>query len=39
MAAYKVPRQVEFVYSLPKSPVGKILWRDLQDRENQKETP
>jgi fatty-acyl-CoA synthase len=33
MAAYKVPRVVEFVDSLPKSPVGKILWRELQDRE------
>ncbi len=38
MAAYKVPRSIEFVDSLPKSPVGKILWRELQDRENQKET-
>jgi fatty-acyl-CoA synthase len=34
MAAYKVPRQVEFVDALPKSPVGKILWREVQDREN-----
>jgi fatty-acyl-CoA synthase len=39
MAAYKVPRIIEFVEALPKSPVGKILWRELQDRENQKETP
>ena len=31
MAAYKYPRSVEFLDSLPKSPVGKILWRDLQD--------
>jgi fatty-acyl-CoA synthase len=31
MAAYKVPRQVEFVPSLPKSNTGKILWRDLQE--------
>jgi fatty-acyl-CoA synthase len=38
MAAYKVPRIIEFVEALPKSPVGKILWRDLQDREKQKET-
>lgn len=33
MAPYKIPRVVEFVDSLPKSPVGKILWRELQDRE------
>jgi fatty-acyl-CoA synthase len=35
VAAYKVPRRVEFVDSLPKSPVGKILWRELQDAERQ----
>ena len=33
MAAYKYPRLVEFVDSLPKSPAGKILWRELQTRE------
>ncbi|HEX7063236.1 MAG TPA: long-chain-fatty-acid--CoA ligase [Woeseiaceae bacterium] len=33
MAAYKYPRIVEFVEQLPKSPVGKILWRELQDAE------
>lgn len=33
MAAYKYPRIVEFVSQLPKSPVGKILWRELQDAE------
>ena len=33
MAAYKSPRVVEFVASLPKSGSGKILWRELQDRE------
>jgi fatty-acyl-CoA synthase len=33
MAAYKYPRSVEFLDALPKSPVGKILWRDLQDAE------
>jgi fatty-acyl-CoA synthase len=33
MAAYKRPRQVAFVAALPKSPAGKILWRELQDRE------
>ncbi|MDM4765604.1 long-chain fatty acid--CoA ligase [Pelomonas sp. SE-A7] len=33
MAAYKVPRIVEFVDSLPKSGAGKVLWRVLQERE------
>lgn len=33
MAAYKVPRIVEFSDSLPKSATGKILWRVLQDQE------
>jgi fatty-acyl-CoA synthase len=33
MAAYKVPRIVEFVDTLPKSGAGKIMWRELQDRE------
>jgi fatty-acyl-CoA synthase len=34
MAAYKVPRIVEFVDSLPKTATGKILWRALQEKEN-----
>ena len=33
MAAYKVPRVVEFVDALPKSGAGKVMWRLLQDRE------
>jgi fatty-acyl-CoA synthase len=33
MAAYKSPRIVEFVDALPKSGTGKILWRELQERE------
>lgn len=33
MAAYKIPRVVEFVESLPKSGSGKIMWRELQERE------
>ena len=33
MAAYKVPRQIEFVESLPRSGTGKIQWRALQERE------
>jgi fatty-acyl-CoA synthase len=35
MAAYKVPRLVEFVDALPKSGAGKVLWRVLQEREGQ----
>jgi fatty-acyl-CoA synthase len=33
MAAYKVPRIVQFVDSLPKSGAGKVMWRLLQDQE------
>ncbi len=33
MAADKVPRIVEFVDALPRSPAGKVLWRVLQDKE------
>jgi fatty-acyl-CoA synthase len=33
MAAYKIPRIVEFVDALPKSGAGKIMWRELQERE------
>jgi fatty-acyl-CoA synthase len=43
MAAYKYPRIVEFVDALPKSGAGKIMWRELQDREtaaaNQRDNP
>ncbi len=38
MAAYKVPRIVEFVEALPKSGSGKIMWRELQERENAEAT-
>lgn len=34
MAAYKVPRLVQFVDSLPKSGSGKVMWRLLQEQEN-----
>ena len=34
MAAFKVPRIVEFVDELPKTATGKILWRKLQEEEN-----
>jgi len=36
MAAYKSPRIVEFVASLPKSGTGKVQWRELQEAENAK---
>jgi fatty-acyl-CoA synthase len=36
MAAYKIPRVVEFSDSLPKSATGKIQWRLLQERELKK---
>jgi fatty-acyl-CoA synthase len=36
MAAFKVPRIVEFVESLPKTATGKILWRELQEKENRR---
>jgi fatty-acyl-CoA synthase len=36
MAAFKVPRVVEFVSELPKTATGKILWRQLQEEENRK---
>jgi fatty-acyl-CoA synthase len=36
MAAYKVPRIVEFVDALPKSGAGKVMWRLLQERENER---
>ncbi|MHA1525513.1 MAG: AMP-binding enzyme [Promethearchaeota archaeon] len=37
MAAYKYPRIVEFVRSLPKRPVGKILRRNLREKEEKKQ--
>jgi fatty-acyl-CoA synthase len=36
MAAFKVPRIVEFVEALPRTATGKILWRKLQEEENRK---
>ncbi|MDE2094041.1 MAG: long-chain fatty acid--CoA ligase, partial [Burkholderiales bacterium] len=35
MAAYKVPKLVQFVDALPKSGSGKVMWRLLQDQEAQ----
>jgi fatty-acyl-CoA synthase len=36
MAAFKVPRTVQFVDALPKTATGKILWRRLQEEEYRK---
>ncbi|WP_423797972.1 long-chain fatty acid--CoA ligase [Neobacillus sp. SAB-20_R2A] len=36
MAAYKVPRIVQFLDELPMSGSGKILWRKLQEMEEEK---
>ena len=36
MAAFKVPRVVQFVDELPKTATGKILWRKLQEEEKRK---
>lgn len=33
MAAYKVPRLIEFADALPRSGTGKIQWRLLQEAE------
>lgn len=35
MAAYKYPRLVSFIDSLPRSGSGKVQWRELQEQENQ----
>lgn len=37
MAAYKAPRLVEIVDSLPKTPTGKVLWRVLQQEQNERD--
>jgi long-chain acyl-CoA synthetase len=36
LAAYKIPRIVEFIPELPKTAVGKVLRRELRDREDKK---
>jgi fatty-acyl-CoA synthase len=38
MAAYKVPRRIEFVESLPKTGTGKVFWRKLQEAEDKQWT-
>ncbi len=39
MAAYKVPRIVDFLDALPKSGSGKVMWRQLQERDRAAEVP
>lgn len=36
MASYKVPRLLEIADALPKSGSGKVLWRELQEKENKR---
>ena len=36
MAAYKIPSEIEFVESLPRSATGKVQWRALQEAEQQR---
>jgi fatty-acyl-CoA synthase len=33
MAAYKVPRRIEFTDALPRTASGKLMWRALQEKE------
>jgi fatty-acyl-CoA synthase len=37
MAVYKAPRRIEFRDSLPRTPTGKLAWRELQEAERLKE--
>ena len=36
LAAYKVPKQIEFVEELPKSAIGKVLRRELREMEGKR---
>ena len=36
LASYKAPREVEFLEELPRNATGKILKRELHERETQK---
>ena len=36
MAAYKVPKEIEFIDELPKSAIGKILRRELREIDKKK---
>ena len=39
MSAFKYPRQVEFVETLPHSAAGKLMWRLVQDEQDAKDAP
>ena len=36
LASYKTPRQIEFLEELPRNATGKVLKRELREREAQK---
>ena len=36
LAAYKVPKRIEFIDELPKTAIGKFLRRELRERESTK---
>jgi long-chain acyl-CoA synthetase len=36
LAAYKIPKIVEFIDALPKSAIGKILRREVKEMERKK---
>ncbi|QDC10257.1 AMP-binding protein [Oceanicola sp. D3] len=38
MAAYKVPKEIVFVQALPRSPSGKVQWRELMEEAAQEST-
>ncbi|MCM2251767.1 MAG: long-chain-fatty-acid--CoA ligase [Ramlibacter sp.] len=35
MAAFKYPREIEFAQALPRSASGKVMWRELQARQDE----
>ncbi|MEP1445957.1 MAG: long-chain-fatty-acid--CoA ligase [Paraglaciecola sp.] len=37
MAVYKVPKEIEFVGSLPKGATGKVMWKTLQAQQDESE--
>lgn len=37
LAAYKVPRHIEFRAALPKSSTGKVMWREIQQQQQQQQ--
>ncbi len=39
LAAYKIPKKIEFLESLPKSAIGKILRREIKEMDRKKQMP